>query len=85
MDFVIVVYDTDTGELVCVATSISKAIKYMVDHLWLDDDFPTAEWRGRSLRERFGDDWQDELEQMRVDELNELFDDLWFGRTTLIK
>lgn len=85
MDFVIVVYDTDTGELACVATSVSKAIKYMVDNWWLDSDFPTADWEGRSLQERFGEDWQDELEQMDVDELNELFDDLWFGQAPLIK
>lgn len=85
MDSVIVVYDTDTGELVCVATSVPKAIKYMVDHLWLDDDFPTADWEGRSLQERFGEDWQDELEEMGVDELTDLFDDLWFGRAPLIK
>lgn len=85
MDFVIVVYDTDTGELVCVATSIPKAIQYMVDTYWLDNDIPTAEWRGRSLQERFGDNWQDELEKMDIDELNDLFDDLWFGDTPLIK
>jgi len=85
MDSVVVVYDTDTGELVCVAISVPKAIKYMVDHLWLDDDFPTADWEGRSLQERFGEDWQDELEEMGVDELNDLFDDLWFGRAPLIK
>jgi hypothetical protein len=85
MDCVIVVYDTDAGELVCVATSVPKAIKYMVDHLWLDDDLPTADWEGSSLQERFGEDWQDELEEMDVDELNELFDDLWFGQAPLIK
>lgn len=85
MDSVIVVYDADTDELVCVATSVPKAIKYMVDHLWLDDDFPTADWKGRSLQERFGDNWQDVIEQMGVGELNDLFDDLRFGKASLIK
>lgn len=85
MDCVIVVYDTDAGELVCVATSVPKAIKYMVDNCWLDDDFPTAEWEGRSLQERFGNNWQNVMEGMDVDELNDLFDDLWFGQAPLIK
>ena len=85
MDSVIVVYDADTDELVCVATSVPKAIKYMVDHLWLDDDFPTADWKGRSLQERFGDNWQNVIEQMGVGELNDLFDDLRFGKASLIK
>lgn len=85
MNFVIVVYNTEIGELVCVATSTPKAIQYMIDTCWLDDDTPTVEWKGRSLQERFGDDWQNELEKMDIDELNDLFDDLWFGDTPLIK
>lgn len=85
MNSVIVVYSNETGELVCVATSIPKAIKYMVDNHWLEDDTPTEDWKGRSLQERLGGNWQSVMEKMDIDELNDLFDDLWFGETPLIK
>lgn len=85
MDFVIMAYNAETGEPICVATSIPKAIKYMVDHCWLENDTPTEDWEGRSLQERFGNNWQDVMEKMDIDKLNELFDDLWFGKTIFVK
>lgn len=85
MEWVIVVYDTDTDEMVCVATSVPKAIQYMVKSYWIDGDTPTDDWEGRNLQERFGDNWQDVIEKMGVGTLNELFDGLSFRLTLLIQ
>lgn len=76
---------SECGDLVCVATSIPKAIQYLVKHRWLTGDTDIELLGDGTLRGEFGDEWQSKLEQMDTNQLNDLLFDLLFHEMEVIE
>ena len=76
---------SECGDLVCVASSIPKAIQYLIKHGWLTGCTDIDSWDTGTLEKEFGYEWPNKLEQMDIIQLNDLFVDLLFHEVELIE
>lgn len=72
MEKVIVIEEENHG-FIAVAKSYNHAVRWLIKEQWITEDSYASEDEMLTVKERFGDDWQNVLLSFSLDEFNDRF------------
>lgn len=72
MEKVIVIEEENHG-FIAVAKSYNHAVRWLIKKQWITEDSYASEDEMLTVKERFGDDWQNVLLSFSLDDFNDRF------------
>lgn len=72
MEKVIVIEEENHG-FIAVAKSYNHAVRWLIKEQWITEDSYASEDEMLTVKERFGDDWQNVLLSFSLDDFNDRF------------
>lgn len=72
MEKVIVIEEENHG-FIAVAKSYNHAVRWLIKEQWITEDSYASKDKMLTVKERFGDDWQNVLLSFSLDDFNDRF------------